>query len=63
MAGEVVQLSPEILIILAGSATILQALRLLSWYDIRVSKTPLLWVLHLGHVWIVVGYALTTLAK
>ena len=63
MAGEVVQLSPEILGILAGSAAILHALRLVGWHDIRVWKTPLLWVLHLGYAWIVVGYALTALAK
>jgi uncharacterized protein involved in response to NO len=63
MAGEVVGLSPEILGILAGSAAILHALRLVGWHDIRVWKTPLLWVLHLGYAWIVVGYALTALAK
>lgn len=63
MAGEVIQLSPEILGILAGSAAILHALRLVGWHDIRVWKTPLLWVLHLGYAWIVVGYALTALAK
>jgi len=63
MAGEVCQLSPEILGILAGSAAILHALRLVGWHDIRVWKTPLLWVLHLGYAWIVVGYALTALAK
>jgi uncharacterized protein involved in response to NO len=63
MAGEVVQLSPEILGILAGSAAILHTLRLVGWHDIRVWKTPLLWVLHLGYAWIVVGYALTALAK
>ena len=63
MAGEVFQLSPDILGILAGSAAILHALRLVGWHDIRVWKTPLLWVLHLGYAWIVVGYALTALAK
>lgn len=63
MAGEVIQLSPDILGILAGSAAILHALRLVGWHDIRVWKTPLLWVLHLGYAWIVVGYALTALAK
>jgi uncharacterized protein involved in response to NO len=63
MAGEVCQLSPVILGILAGSAAILHALRLVGWHDIRVWKTPLLWVLHLGYAWIVVGYALTALAK
>jgi uncharacterized protein involved in response to NO len=39
------------------------ALRLVGWYDIRVWKTPLLWVLHLCYDWIVVGYALTALSK
>ena len=63
MANEVVQFSPGILRVLAGLAAILQALRLLGWHDITVWKTPLLWVLHLGYAWIVMGYALTALAK
>ena len=39
------------------------ALRLVGWYDIRVWRTSLLWVLHLCYDWIVVGYALTALSK
>ena len=42
MAGEVVQLSPEILGILLDSAAILSALRLLGCHDISLWKTPLL---------------------
>jgi uncharacterized protein involved in response to NO len=63
MVGEVIQLSSEILGFLAVSATILHTLRLVGWHDTRVWKTPLLWVLHLGYSWIVVGYALTALSK
>ena len=63
IAGEVIQLSREILGFLAVSATILHTLRLVGWHDTRVWKTPLLWVLHLGYSWIVVGYALTALSK
>ncbi len=63
IAGEILSLSPGILGFMAGLAALLHAVRLFGWHDVRVWKSPLLWILHLGYAWIVVGYGLTTLSK
>ncbi|MBX3027107.1 NnrS family protein [bacterium] len=34
------------------------ALRLAGWYDRRIWRVPLLWVLHLGYAWVAIGFAL-----
>lgn len=39
-----------------------QAVRLAGWSDRRVSSIPVLWVLHLGYAWLVLGALLTGLA-
>ncbi|HEY1371530.1 MAG TPA: NnrS family protein [Candidatus Binatia bacterium] len=46
----------------AALAAIVNGARLLGWHDRRVWRMPLLWVLHLGYGWIVVGFFLRTLA-
>ncbi|MBF0368648.1 MAG: NnrS family protein [Magnetococcales bacterium] len=43
-----------ILIVVGG----LQALRLATWHSFKTLNTPLLWVLHLGYLWIVMGLLL-----
>ncbi len=35
--------------------------RLLGWYTHRIWRAPLLWVLHLGYAWVVVGFLLKAL--
>jgi len=61
--GEVLNLPPELLVILAGLVMKFHALRLIGWHDSRIWETPLLWVLHLGYDLLVVGYGLTAQAK
>ena len=48
--------------VLAGLAAIINAIRVVSWYSHRCWQVPLLWVLHLGYGWIVVGFLLKAAA-
>lgn len=45
----------------ALAATVLNAVRLGGWRTRHVLDTPLLWVLHLGYGWLVVGFGLKAL--
>jgi uncharacterized protein involved in response to NO len=47
---------------LAALAAVANGVRLAGWHSRRVWRAPLLWVLHLGYGWIVVGYGLKALA-
>ena len=51
---------PRISGLLAGIAAIANGIRLGGWYSHRFWPVPLLWVLHLGYGWIVVGLLLKT---
>ncbi|MEO5332809.1 MAG: NnrS family protein [Magnetococcus sp. YQC-5] len=44
------------------AAGLIQGLRLARWHGLRTLQTPLLWVLHLGYLWLVVGLLLRGLA-
>jgi uncharacterized protein involved in response to NO len=46
----------------AASAAIVNGVRLASWYTHRFWRVPLLWVLHLGYGWLVVGFCLEAAA-
>ena len=46
----------------AGLAAASNGLRLIGWYTKRFWPVPLLWVLHMGYGWIVVGFFLKALA-
>ncbi len=46
---------------LAAVAALAHAARLWGWYSQRVWSVPLLWVLHLGYAWLVLGFALKAL--
>ena len=48
--------------VLAALAAALHGVRLAGWYTPRVWGVPLLWILHLGYAWIVLGFALLALA-
>ncbi len=43
-------------------AAVSQGVRLAGWYDRRVWRVPLLWVLCVGYGWVVVGFALAAVA-
>lgn len=51
------------IVLLASLAAVAAGLRLLLWKGWLVRKEPLLWVLHLGHLWVVAGLALRALAE
>ncbi len=46
---------------LAGLLCLMHGIRLLGWYTPKIWKKPLLWVLYLGYMCIVVGFALKAL--
>jgi uncharacterized protein involved in response to NO len=50
----------------AGAAALVagvcHAVRLWGWYDRRIWRVPLVWVLHLGYAWVVAGFFLWALA-
>ena len=48
---------------LAALACIINGIRLVSWYSHRYWQVPLLWVLHVGYGWIVVGFLVTAAAQ
>lgn len=47
---------------IAAAAAIVNAVRVFGWYTPKYWSVPLLWVLHIGYAWLVVGFALTALA-
>lgn len=62
LAALLTGLQPAVTILVAATAAVVHAVRLAGWYTPKYWKEPLLWVLHLGYAWIVVGLALTALA-
>jgi len=46
----------------AAIAAAVHAMRLAGWHTGKYWSVPLLWVLHIGYGWIVIGFALTALA-
>jgi len=51
---------PTAFVALAAAA--FQALRLRGWYVPRIRRAPLIWVLHLGYLWIAIGFLLSAFA-
>ncbi|MEO6163751.1 MAG: NnrS family protein [Candidatus Binatia bacterium] len=56
--AEFLLIDPRIAGLFAGVAAIANGIRLGGWYTHRLWRVPLLWVLHLGYSWIVVGFML-----
>ncbi len=54
----VLRLQPELVGILALLAALANAVRLAGWRGLATLNSPILWVLHLGYAWIVVGFVL-----
>ena len=48
--------------LLATLAAGVHAIRLAGWYTKKLWAVPLLWILHLGYAWIVLGFALLALS-
>lgn len=57
-------IAPESLVtaLLAALAAGVHGIRLAGWYTRKFWSVPLLWVLHLGYAWIVLGFALLALS-
>jgi uncharacterized protein involved in response to NO len=64
LAGVLVALAPDSpaagVVLLAAAA--IHLVRLSRWYGVRTLANPILWVLHLGYLWLVVGLALLGLS-
>ena len=58
--AEFIFIDPRIAGAFAGVAAIANGIRLGGWYTHRLWRVPLLWMLHLGYSWIVVGFLLKT---
>jgi uncharacterized protein involved in response to NO len=54
----VLPFSAELTVTLAAVAAIAHGVRLWGWYDRRLWSVPLLWILHIGYAWLVVGFVL-----
>lgn len=48
--------------ILAGTAAVLQAARLMQWKSTSVLRQPIVWVLHLAYAWLPLGLGLKAIA-
>jgi len=48
--------------VMAGLAAVSNGLRLAGWYTKKFWAVPLLWVLHVGYAWVVMGFCLKALA-
>lgn len=44
-------------------AAAVHAVRLSGWQSLRTLDTPILWVLHLGYLWLIIGFALIGLSE
>ena len=53
---------PSLLAVVAAVAALMNGWRLYGWYTRGIWRVSLLWVLHLGYAWLVVGFALKALA-
>jgi uncharacterized protein involved in response to NO len=61
MILELAAAPPMAIAMLAGLAALTHAIRLYGWYQAAIWRVPLLWVLHLGYAWLVVGLLLQAL--
>src|SRR5207248_319306 len=48
--------------VVALVAAVLNAIRLAGWRGERTLRSPILWILHLGYLWLIVGLALKAAA-
>ncbi len=62
MGLDLVAAAPVAIMLVAILAALTHGTRLFGWYHRRIVSIPLLWVLHLGYAWLVVGFVLKALA-
>jgi uncharacterized protein involved in response to NO len=62
IAVDLVKLESPAAGVVAALAALIQGLRLAQWQSRRTLRIPLVWVLHLGYLWLVLGFALKALA-
>ena len=62
LVADVLQASPNVIVVLALSVAIAHAARLCLWQPWRTSRTPLVWILHASYGWIVAYLVLRSLA-
>lgn len=48
--------------VLAAGAAVIQAVRLAQWQGFRTLRAPIVWILHIGYLWLPLGFALKALA-
>ncbi|MDA0654794.1 MAG: NnrS family protein [Proteobacteria bacterium] len=58
LLADLAQLSPFITGIIALGAAVVNAVRLAGWCGHKTLGQPILWVIHLGYLWLVIGLAL-----
>jgi uncharacterized protein involved in response to NO len=62
IAVDLVKLESPAAGVVAALAALTQGLRLAQWQSQRTLRIPIVWVLHLGYLWLVLGFALKALA-
>jgi uncharacterized protein involved in response to NO len=62
LAADTVPGAETVAALLALAAALVNGLRLAGWQGLATRHSPILWVLHLGYAWVVVGLALKGLA-
>ena len=60
--ADVLAVEPRASAVLAGVTAVLAALRAVHWGTLHTARTPLLWILHAGYGWLVLGLTLTCIA-
>ena len=59
---EVLQPRPSLVVTWSFLAVLVHSVRLWGWTSAKIWRIPLLWVLHVGYAWLIVGLALKGLA-
>ena len=54
--------NPSLISLAAALAAVVHLIRLTGWYSHQLWREPLIWVLWLGYLWLVIGFALHALA-
>ncbi|NVK21782.1 MAG: NnrS family protein [Kangiellaceae bacterium] len=57
-ASDLLHLPSTLILVLGISAVLLNCWRLVGWYNHQIWKVPLLWVLHLGYLFLILGILL-----
>jgi len=60
--ADVFALDGYLVALLAGILAIAHCVRVLPWFSKAVLKTPILWVLYAGYLWLIVGFVIKALA-